>query len=322
LTRRDFFAAHLLLVALVAQTALAQSKPLRIGYLGVGSDRRYINIFAQELRALGFSERDLTIDNRFAGGHSERLRGLAAELVQLAPKVIVAGSSQAAKAAKEVTSTIPIVMVGPGDPVAVGLVQSLPHPGGNVTGFSVSAGPEIGSKWVELLHDLASGTHTIGMLINPATLGHPSFLAAAQDAARDLRLEIVSGKAAAPEAIDSVIGQLSATGAQALIVPADPLFLSNRGRIVEFVGSRKLPVIYGAREFCDAGGLISYGADLKDLFRRAAAYVDKILKGVKPADLPVEQPTRFELVINLKTAKALGLTVPPALLARADEVIE
>jgi putative ABC transport system substrate-binding protein len=300
-------------------------KRRRIAFLVTGTPligQPYVETFRQGLRALGHSDDDLAIEVRFAEGHVERLPDVAVELVRTAPEVIVTGSNAAAQAAKQATPTIPIVMAGSGDPVGAGIIASLAHPGGNVTGLSSSVSYEITGKWLELLKTAIPDATRFAILLNPGNPTHGLVLQAAQQAARTLLLELLPVEAGAASAIGGAFATMMGERSDALIVPADALFLSERSRIVELAAGHRLPTIHQFRESVAIGGLMSYGADLRDINRRAAGSVDKILKGVKPADLPVEQPTKFELIINLKTAKALGLTVPQSLLARADEVIE
>jgi putative tryptophan/tyrosine transport system substrate-binding protein len=262
------------------------------------------------------------IEARFAEGHVERLPDLAAQLVRTAPEVIVTGSNAAAQAAKQATLTIPIVMSGSGDPVGAGIVASLAHPGGNVTGLSASVSYEMTGKWLELLKDAIPDATRFAILLNPGNPTHAPVLKAARQAARTLRVELLPVEAGAASAIDGAFTTMIGEHANALVVPPDALFLSERSRIVELATRHQLPTMYQFREDVTVGGLMSYGANQRDINRRAAVYVDKILKGDKPADLPIEQPTKFELVLNLKTARALGLTLPQLLLARADEVVE
>jgi len=310
---------------LLPRAARAQSaKRRRIAFLGAGSPSAaapYLEAFRQGLRALGYGDEDIAIEERYADGRVERLRDLAAELVRLAPEVIVGGSPPAVKALKQATSTIPIVMVTVPDPVGLGFIATLAHPGGNVTGLSTQS-EDLAGKWIELLKAAIPDAGRIAFLDNPGNPGYPFILQGVQQAARSLRIELLSLQARVPNEIDGAFVTVTREHAQALAVSGDPLFLLEKSRIVELAASHKLPAIYRWREFVAIGGLMSYGADLNDLFRRAATYVDKTLKGAKPADLPVEQPTKFELVVNLKTARALGLTIPPTILAGADEIIE
>jgi putative ABC transport system substrate-binding protein len=310
---------------LLPRAAHAQTpKRRRIGYLMPGSRPPggvYSGAFWQGLRALGYGGEDIAIEERYADGDMARLPDLAAELVRLAPEVILTAGRVGVQAAKEATSTIPIVMASITDPVATGFVASLAHPGSNVTGLSISA-PEMGGKWLDLLKTAVPDAKRIAFLLNPRNPAQVGLLQAAQQAARTRRIELLSVEAGTPDEIDGAFAAMKREQADALIVSADPVFGRKRSEIVELAASHKLPAIYEARGFADSGGLISYGANVNDNFRRAASYVDKILKGANPADLPVEQPTRFELVVNLRTARALGLTIPPMLLAGADEIIE
>jgi ABC-type uncharacterized transport system substrate-binding protein len=248
-----------------------------------------------------------------------RLAGLADELVRLAPEVIVTGSAAAAVAAKRATSSIPIVTVFTADPVGTGLAASLARPGGNITGLS-NIMEDTAGKELELLRSVAPQATRIAILINPGNPAHAKELQGAREGASALGAGLLPLEIRAPGEIDSAFAAMKS--AHGLVVLADPLFFAERSRIADLAARQKLPAIYGFREFVTAGGLMSYGPDLKASFQRAAAYVDKILKGTKPADLPFEQPTKVELVINLKAANAMGLTIPQSLLARADEVIE
>jgi ABC-type uncharacterized transport system substrate-binding protein len=313
-------------VLLLPRAARAQQVTRRrIAYLATPSRAAaepFLAAFRQGMRALGYGDKDIALEIRYADGHAERLPDLAAELVKLAPEIIVATNAAAVQAAKQATSTIPIVMAVPSDPVGSGFVASLAHPGGNVTGMASVISYEIAGKWLQLLKIAIPGAERIAILVNPGDPAHAPYLQVARQAARTLRIELLSVEASAAAEIDGAFAATTHEHADALIVPGDPMFLAEMSRIVELAASHKLPAIYGIPEFAAIGGLMSYGIDTKNNFQRAAFYVDKILKSAKPADLPVEQPTRFELVINLKTAGALGLTVPQLLLAQADEVIE
>jgi putative tryptophan/tyrosine transport system substrate-binding protein len=309
---------------LLPRAARAQSAKRRIAIVAPASrasGEPYLDAFWQGLRALGYGDENLAIEIRYADGHMERLPDLAVELVQLGPEVIVAAGPAAVQAAKMATETIPIVMVAIADPVGAGFIVSLAHPGGNLTGLA-NLGEETVGKRLQLLKAAAPGAERIAILLNPRNPGNILQFQAAQKAALTLRVALLSVEARTPDNIDSAFATMIHEHSDALFVTADPVFDLVRAKITEFAASRKLPTIYPQREFAAIGGLMSYGPDLFDLFRRAAAYVDKILKGAKPADLPVEQPTKFQLVVNLKTAQALGLTIPPAILAGADEVIE
>jgi putative ABC transport system substrate-binding protein len=312
-----------LLASLLAARAQSVKRRL-IATLALGSRAGVGAIweeFWQGLRALGHSDQELAIESRWADGHAERLPGLAAELVRLAPDVIVVGGGTTAEAAKQATSTIPIVMLGSNDPVGAGLVASIARPGGNVTGLSTMLA-DTAEKELEFLKTAVPRAGCIAVLINPGNPAHAGVLQAVQQAARTLSTELLSVEIHAFDEIDSAFATMTRGHADGLVVLGDPLFTSQASRIADLATSHSLPSAFYFREFVAAGGLLSYGPNLKESARRAAFFVDKILKGAAPADLPVEQPTKFELVINLKTARSLGLTIPPILLARADEVIE
>jgi putative ABC transport system substrate-binding protein len=276
------------------------------------------------LRDLGYIEgRNIVLDRRWAEGQNERFTSLASELVALKPDAIVAETTPAAIAAKRATATIPIVMVWPSDPVDSGLVASLARPGGNVTGVS-SLQTELQGKGVELLHAVVPKATRMAALVSDNNPVHPSQLKTIQDAARGLGLTILPTMARSSEDFEEAFRSMAKQKAGALIVLGGAPFASpaQRDKLVELAAKTKLPAMYRNRWWVDAGGLMSYGVNPSEIWRLAAIYVDKILKGAKPADLPVEQPTKFEFVINLKTAKALGLTIPQSVLGRADQVIE
>jgi putative ABC transport system substrate-binding protein len=319
--RRDLLA---LFGGAVAWPALAQPLPRhRIAFLSGGSTSgAAFDAFREGMRNLGYGDQELVIESRGAEGHNERLAGLAAELVQLTPEVIVTGSSAAAIAAKRATSSIPIVTVFTADPLGSGLAASLARPGGNVTGLS-NIMEDTAGKELELLKTAAPQATHIAVLTNPGNPAHAKELRGAEEAARVLGVELHLIEVHAPGEIDNAFATMMSVGTDALVVLGDPLFFGAQARRIADLAARyNLPAIYGLREYVADGGLMSYGPDLKDSFRRGAVYVDKILRGAKPADLPFEQPTKLELVINLNVARALGLTVPQSLLARADEVIE
>ena len=307
-------------VPLVADAQPAGKVP-RIGILRPGSPPDpLLDAFRQGLRELGYDEgRNVSIEYRWAEGRDERLPDLAADLVRLPVDVIVAGVG-AVEAAKHATSTIPIVMPVSSDPVRAGLVASLARPGGNVTGLTSLSG-ELPGKWMELLKETLPRVSRVAVLWDPA--GDPRQVDTSDAAARSLGVRLHVLKVGRVGGFDPAFAEARKNDAGALIVLGSPFFYVHRARLVELAAKHRLPAIYAQREFVvGSGGLMSYGTDYHHQFRRAATYVDKILKGAKPADLPIEQPTKFEFVINLKTAKALGLTIPPAVLARADEVIE
>jgi putative ABC transport system substrate-binding protein len=328
-TRREFLGtlAGGLLAAPLAAEAQQAGKIARIGYLAPNraASPHMPEAFRQGLRDLGYVEgRNVMIEYRSAEGKLERLPALAAELVALKVDVIVASSTVGALAAKQATTTIPIVFIAVGEPVTSGLVTSLARPGGHVTGLS-NLGPELVGKCLELLTQAVPGVSRIAVLWNPGAMGERAqkdMLKEAEVAARALRVRLQVVEARGPDDIDMAFSDMTRARAGALTALTSTMFLSERRRLVDLAAKHRLPAAYPWREFVDAGGLMAYGPNLADLYRRAATYVDKILKGAKPGDLPVEQPTKFELVINLKTAKALGLTIPPSVLGRADEVIE
>jgi putative ABC transport system substrate-binding protein len=311
----------------VAAEAQQAAKVARIGYLAINlaASPHQHEAFRQGLRDLGYVEgRNLVIEYRDAEGKFERLPALAAELVALKVDVILAVSTPAALAAKQATRTIPIVFGGAGDPVASGLVTGLARPGGNVTGLSILA-PELVGKCLEQLKQAVPGVSRVAVLWHPGAMGErmdKDMLKEADVAARALGVRLQFVEARGPADFDRAFSDMTRARAGALTVLASPMFISERRRLVDLAAKNRLPAVYPWREGVDAGGLMSYGANLADLFRRAATYVDKILRGAKPADLPVEQPTKFELVINLKAAKTLGLTIPQSLLGRADQVIQ
>jgi putative tryptophan/tyrosine transport system substrate-binding protein len=274
------------------------------------------------LRQFGYLEgRGIVLEPRWADGHHERLPSLAAELVRLKVDIIIAAATPATLAAMAATQEIPIVMVGIGDPVTSGLIASLARPGGNVTGLSLMAA-ELSGKRLELLAKLMSSVPRVAVVINPENPAHSVYLDQTRAVALDKGVELQSFKARNPREIEDVFAEALRNRIAALIVFDDPVIWSHRVQIVGLAAKQNLPVIYGYREFVDAGGLMSYGPDRVAHYRRSAYYVDKILRGTKPADMPVEQPTKFDLIVNLKTARALGLTVPQSLLATADEVVE
>ncbi|MDF0516423.1 ABC transporter substrate-binding protein [Bradyrhizobium yuanmingense] len=296
----------------------------RVGYIAGADDATMGHIFAafrQRLTELGYVEgRSIALEVRWAEGRVERLPELVSELIRLKSDVLVAGNSVAAIAAKKATQTIPIVMVA-ADPVGLSLVESLARPGENVTGLSYFNEAMI-AKRLQLLKEMVPGLVRVAVMKNAAVAIHAIFWRTAEAAARTLGVELQPLEVGKPEDFDAAFAAAMGGNAQALIVFDDVLTIVHRPRIIVLAAAHRLPAVYGLREFPKDGGLMSFGASFVVLFRRAATYVDKILKGAKPADLPVEQPTTFELVINRRTANALGLTVPPTLLAQADEVIE
>jgi len=323
-TRRAFLAGSLTLLAEpVAANAQPARKPPTIGFLGAGTPVAWGPRVASfvRLRELGWIEgRTIVIEYRWADGRTERLPHIAAEFARLNVDVIVTAGHAAIVAAKKATSVIPIVFAAAGDPVGNKIVASLARPGGNVTGLSVQQ-PDLTGKRLALLREVVPGLRRLAFLAN---IGNPLVAVEGievRTSARTLGLEVVPLEIRRAEDIAPAFEALKGR-ADALYIPPDPLVISELIRINTLVLGARLPTVHGSREYVEAGGLMSYGPNFLDLFRRAADYVDRILKGAKPADLPIEQPTKFELVINLKTAKALGLTIPPSLLLRADQVIE
>ena len=324
--RRDFIT----LVAGVAGSSLAaaaqqQAMPV-IGFLSAGTlemARDYVAAFHRSLADGGFVEgRNVGIEYRWIEGQNERLPALAADLVRRQVAVIVAASTPAALAAKAATQTIPIAFIVGTDPVGIGLVASLAHPGGNITGVT-NLNVELFKKCFELMHSLMPPASTIAVLVNPANVAQTATeRATVQDAARALGARVVILNASSPSEIESVFEVLIGQRVGALVVSGEIFFLNQRDRLVELAARHAVPTIYAYREFPISGGLMSYGADFAEPYRLVGVYAGRILKGEKPANLPVQQATKVELVINLKTAKALGLNIPNTLIGRADEVIE
>ena len=308
----------------LAARAQQSGKLLTIGFLGStmpSVEGQRLAAFVQRLRELGWMEgRNVAIEVRWAEGRSERFAEIAAEFVRLKVDVIVTSGSPAVMASKKATSVIPIVFATAGDPVGTGLVASLAHPGGNATGLSIQM-VDTGSKKLELLREVVPGLSRLAMMGNAGNPAVVLEMEEIQATARALALEVTALEIRRAEDITPAFEALK-SGADALYVASDPLLNSNRVRINTLALGARLPTMHGFREYVEAGGLMSYGPSLPNQFRRAADYVDKILRGAKPDDLPIEQPTKFDFIINLTTAKTLGLEVSPSLLARADEVIE
>jgi putative tryptophan/tyrosine transport system substrate-binding protein len=325
MTGRRIITALLLALAapLAAEAQQAGKVPLVVVLLGWSPNPDPIfEALRQGLRQAGYTEgQNILVEGRWAEGKLDRLPNLAAELVRIKADMIVAGGNQAVRAAKHATRTIPIVMVS-GDAVEDGLVSSLVRPGGNVTGLTIFSS-ELAAKRLELLKEIVPRLTRVAVLWNSANPGTALQLREAKAASHALGLEVqvveVSGQG--PDDLESAVGLAQRSHAGALYVASDVFFQAHSVRIAELAAKAKLPAIYAFREHVEAGGLMAYGQNIPDMFRRTVVYVDKILKGAKPGDLPVEQATKFELVINLKTAKALGLTIPPSLLSRAEEVI-
>jgi putative tryptophan/tyrosine transport system substrate-binding protein len=326
MNRRAFIVASITLLGLPTSVAAQQAGRIyRIAFLALvpGEDTSLMKALLERLHELGYTDgKTMTFEYRSADGRPERLTPLAMDLVRAKPDVLIAGfGTLTAQALKASTTTIPIVFTNLGDPVGAGLVASLGHPGGNVTGLTDQA-RDLQGKRLQLLQDVIPGKLVIAVLMNPDTpftaLAVRDVRAAAE--AAHIRIDVLEARTA--DEVSLKVLTASKAGASGLLMLEDPLTFSVRRQIADVAAKLRLPAIYGYKDFAESGGLMSYGTDRQQIYRRAAEYVDKILKGAKPADLAVEQPSKFELVINLKTAKALGLTVPPSLLLRADQVIE
>jgi putative tryptophan/tyrosine transport system substrate-binding protein len=306
----------------LAVRAQQTAKLPRVGFLTAGSDSPGLPALLEGLRQLDRIEgKTIVIEYRYAQNRNDRLPELAAELVRLNVDVIVAAGTLAPLAAKRATATIPIVMTSAGDPLGTGLVGSLARPDSNITGLSLMS-PDISGKRLELMEQIVPHIARVAVMWN-ATNPYPALVfRETENAARQLKLDVQSLEVRTPDDVNTALEAAMREKANALITVEDPLTVNYRKQIADFAVKNRLPTMSGLREYVDAGGLLSYGPALDDLYRRAAGYVDKILKGAKPSELPVEQPTKFEFVVNLKTARALGLTIPPDVLAIADEVIE
>ena len=325
--RRTFIVSVVggILTASRAAEAQQAGKVYRIGYLSAptrASVERGLQAFLQTLRELGWIEgKNLIIEYRWADGNIERLPSLAAELVAQKVDLIVAPAGTAALAAKKATSSIPIVMIFPADPVGLGLVASVRRPGGNVTGTTSTPSSEIFGKQLQILKEAVPRATRVALLVNPVDLAFGSQVREVETAGQSIGIRIQRVEAHGPEEFERAFAAMTREHAEALLVANDTTFLVNRARVAELALKSRLPTMNFYREMVEAGGFMAYAVNMAGFTPRAAVYVDKILKGAKPEDLPVEQPTKFELVVNMKTAKALGITVPPSVLARADEVI-
>jgi putative ABC transport system substrate-binding protein len=317
-----------LLAAPVVTGAQPPRRVARIGYLSAvsaasGSEVAQLQqAFLQAMGELGYVEgQSLVVERRYAEGRDERLPELAAELVRLKVDVIVAAGGVPPYAAKQATSTIPIVFTNNGDPVGSGLVASLARPGGNVTGPSLSS-PALFGKRVQLLKEAVPTVSRVAVLSNPSSPMHALSMKETEGAARSLQVQLQVVEARVPGELAGAFAAAVKGSADALVALGHPVFAAERKRIAELAAQSRLPVMAPGREYAEAGALMAFGANVRDSYRRAASYVDRILKGARPSDLPVEEPTKFDFVVNLKTARALGLTIPPAVLARADDVIQ
>jgi putative ABC transport system substrate-binding protein len=315
------------LAAPLASLAQPQNKVWRVGFLAL----RHVNFvdtdyyygpFREGMRELGYIEgRNLAIEWRSAEGRAERLPALVADLVQLKVDVIVTAGSAATSAAQKATSALPIVMATTPDPVGSGFVKSLLRPGANITGLS-NLSVDINRKHLEIMLSIIPRLSRVAVLVNPTNSSHAAILKSTQDAARKLDIKVLPAEARTPQEIERAFSAMAREHAGAVIIAIDAFFIQQGRQIAQLAAKQRLPSMAGSREYVEAGGLMSYGQNLADNYRRAATYVDKILKGARPGDLPVEQPTTFELFINRKTAKAIGLAIPQELLLRADRVIE
>jgi putative ABC transport system substrate-binding protein len=316
-------AVVLLAVAAIAEAQQPKKVP-RIGYLGATSrstNPARIEAFRQGLRELGYVEgKNIVIEHRHAEGKLDRLPTLASELVRLKVDVVLTGGPAATRSAKQATATIPIVMAYDDDPIGSGFVASLARPGGNITGLATLA-PEISGKQLELLKEIAPKLSRVAVLGNATQPGSPQALREINVAADAFGVQLQYLEIQAPKDIETAFQVASKGRADAVLLMASPITFSQRRQVVDLAVKSRLPTIYGRPEYVEDGGLVFYGPSYTDLFRRAATYVDKILKGAKPADLPIEQPKKFEFIINLKAAKLIGLTIPPNVLVRADKVI-
>ena len=316
--------AVLILTAPLASSGQQPTKIARVGVLWPGSSDKntsQIEALRRGFRERGYAERqNIVIEWRYADGRPEMLRDLAVELVRLKVDVIVTSSTPAAKAAKAATSAIPVVVAAAGDLVGTGLIASLARPGGNITGMTTMSS-ELGGKRFQLLKEVIPHAVRVAILWNSTNQGNVSQVKDIQSAARTLDVQLLIMDVRDTNQLDQAFHTMTRRQAEALVVLLDPLFISHGTRILDLAAKSRLPAMYAWRDPVNEGGLMSYGPSIPDMFRRAAGFVDRILKGAKPADLPVEQPTKFELVINLKTAKALGLTIPQSVLLRADELI-
>src|SRR6476659_5978224 len=324
--RREFITLLSGIVAALA-TARAQqpAKIPRIGFLGNSTATMEANLIGplrDGLRELGYEEgRNVIIEFRWADGKYDQFPALVAELLAAKVDVIITAGTPATLAIKKATSTVPLVFIAVGDPVGTGVVPNLGRPGGNITGLS-SIAPDLEGKRLELLREVVPKLSHVAFFLNPANAFHTASMRQARVAAESLGIKLQPMEVNKSEQLDGAFASIVKEKPDALLILADRVFLHNRKRMMEFAIQQRLPSVNAYRELVEAGGLISYGPSYEDMHRRAAVYVDKILKGTKPADLPIEQPTKFTLLINLKTAKTLGLTVPPTLVARADELIE
>jgi len=326
--RRAFLAivsGSMFAAPLVAEGQQARTPP-KIGFVEAGAssvNRHFADAFRRGLKELGYVEgQSIVIEERWAEGRTDSFPVLLAELLRLKIDVIVQASTVGAMAAKQATTTVPIVFVGVSDPIGTGLVASLARPGGNLTGLSLAWPEGLAGKWAELLKETTPSVSHAALLFNPLGASMTPWVKETQAAAAGLGVRLQEFAVRDAKDIEGAFAGMARAQLGALIVITDPLTLRHRARVVQLAARYRLPAVYSFGEFARAGGLLAYGPSVAEMFHRAAAYVDKILKGAKPADLPIEQPTKFELVINIKTARALGLTIPQSVLVRADEIIQ
>jgi ABC-type uncharacterized transport system substrate-binding protein len=328
-TRRGSAAVVVLILVLAIAPAVEgqpSPKTVRVGYLEFGSaapGTPYLEAFRRGLRERGWIDgQNTVIDVRYADGRQDRLPELAAALVRLRVDIIFASTTPSALAAKQATTTIPIVIGFVADPVGSGLVPRLARPGGNITGWTHLAGVELNAKRLELLKEAVPEAIRIAALWNPSNPIHGPSLKVIKAAAQRLKVQLHAMSVRNPQDLEGAFSAMTQERVQALTVPPDGMFLAHQARIIDLASTHRIPAMYGVRELAGAGGLMAYGVNLPEMYRHGAFFVDRILKGAKPADLPLEQPTQFELIINLTTAKALGLRIPQSLLIRADQLIE
>jgi putative ABC transport system substrate-binding protein len=318
--RREFI--RLLGGVAVALPRVARAQQSKVPRIGIIDDSPLWNAFRHGLRDLGYVEgRTVAFEYRYAGGMPDRLAWVAVELVRRPVDLIATFGTAPPVAAKQATATIPIVMIGVGDPVGAGIVPSLARPGGNITGNTILA-PEVAGKRLQLLKEVIPSLSRVAFLWNPDNASHPAQLAELRGTVVTLGITLLPVPVRSPDEFDNAFAALVRERPDAFLMTADPLHQLSIGRIIDFLANNRLPAMFVTREVAVAGGVLSYGASLPDLFRRGASYAHKILQGTKPADLPIEQPGKFDLVVNLKTAKAIGLSIPESFLLRADEVIE
>jgi len=328
-TDRRTFVGALAVALLTLPPAVGAQQPGKLPRIGivvqnsVASSEHFLAAFREGLRERGWIEgRNVLVETRFADGKVDQFPALIAELIRLKVDIMVTTSSATAWAAKDATKSIPIVMAVSADALGEGLVTSLAHPGGNLTGMTFLVGPEIAGKQLELLKEVAPAASRIALLTNPTNKSHPALIRELKSAARVFGVQLQVFDARSPDQLDSAFAAMSRERMQALLVFTDSVFVGQRQRIADLAAGSRLPAMYYQKEFVDAGGLISYGASVSDMFQHAATHVDRILRGAKPGDIPIEQPTKFELVINQRTANELGLAIPQSLLLRADKVIQ